>query len=327
MGTPLDIAVIAAFDAPYIRDDIRLLERKHTVRIQLGNGATAFLKTVWLALRSDVVFCWFASVYGSAAVLIAGLLGTRSILVIGGVDVAKDDALGYGLWRSGWKGKLAGAALRRAGRVLSVDPSLSDDARRLAAYPGKNIEYLPTGYDPGFWKPAGERRPQILTVARVDDSARFRVKGIDLLLASARQIPAAAFILIGVDRRLFSGTEIPPNVSLYPAMKREELLPFYQSSSVYCQPSRREGLANTLCEAMLCGCYPVASAVGGNITALGDTGTLVPSGDAASLTAALSEALQRGDEEGARARARIVALFPAEKRERAILRMLGEDRT
>jgi glycosyltransferase involved in cell wall biosynthesis len=322
---PLDIAVIAAFDATYIQDDIRMLRRKHRVRVQIGHGPAALLKVIWMSLRSDVVFCWFASVYGSVAVIIASMLGTRSLLVIGGVDVAKEEGLGYGQWRSGWRGRLTGAALRRAGAVLAVDPSLKDEAMHRAAYDGRNIHYVPTGYDPEFWKPVGSRQPHILTVALVNEEARLKVKGIDLLLTCAKRLPAVTFILIGVSRSLFTTGQIPGNVKLYPAMTRNELLPFYQSAGVYCQPSRREGLPNTLCEAMLCGCFPVVSNAGGNVTAVGDTGTIVTAGDTDALTRALSEALQQIDEAAPRSRARIVSLFPLEKRERAILRFLGEN--
>ena len=46
-------------------------------------------------------------------------------------------------------------------------------------------------------------------------------------------------------------------------IERARLLEYYRRAKVYCQPSRREGLPGALCEAMLCGCYPVVTGTGG----------------------------------------------------------------
>ena len=53
------------------------------------------------------------------------------------------------------------------------------------------------------------------------------------------------------------------NVSLLPALDRKDLVTHYNTTSIYAQLSRSEGLPNVLCEAMLCGCIPVGSPVFG----------------------------------------------------------------
>ncbi|TAK57089.1 MAG: glycosyltransferase [Bacteroidetes bacterium] len=255
--------------------------------------------------------------------LLGKRLGVKSIIILGGADVARDPELGYGIWLSQWKSILVKRALRSADCVLAVDQSLKEEAKILAGYNGSNITTLPTGYDALFWKPGLEKRNDILTVAVANDKARFRIKGIDYLIQAAQQMPATNFAVIGVEPS-FAYTFRPPlNIKFYPAMTQEELLHFYQESIVYCQPSRREGLPNALCEAMLCGCVPVATNVGGNSTAIGDSGFLVPYADVASLISALKEALSSGSELTAKARARIVSLFPKEKRERELLKIIA----
>jgi len=316
------ILFISAFDTPFIRDDIDLLEKHFIVRRQIGHGPGAILKIAGRAFRCDLVFCWFASVYAFFGVAIGKILGIKSVIVVGGVDVARDEELQYGIWLSPWRARLVRYALRTASRVLVVDPSLKDDAIRLAAYDGRNICYLPTGYDPAAWKPAGVKESMVLTVAVVNDRSRLRVKGIELLVAAARRLPGLTFIVIGVDRGLSEGLEPPLNMRFHPVMRRSELLPYYQRAKVYCQPSVREGLANTLCEAMLCGCVPVASDVGGNRTAVGDAGILIPPRDLESLVAGLQQAVRKSSDAGTKARARIVELFPREKRETELLAML-----
>jgi len=100
-------------------------------------------------------------------------------------------------------------------------------------------------------------------------------------------------------------------------MGRAELLRFYQRARIYCQPSRREGLSNALCEAMLCGCIPVATDVGGTAGAVGDTGFVVPSSDPVALADAV-DAARSSSKDGAKARERVRALFPKERRERRL---------
>jgi glycosyltransferase involved in cell wall biosynthesis len=64
---------------------------------------------------------------------------------------------------------------------------------------------------------------------------------------------------------------------------------------VLCSDS--EGFSNALLEYMLAGCAAVATDVGGNREALadGETGLLVPPGDAAALAAAIGRCLADGD--------------------------------
>jgi glycosyltransferase involved in cell wall biosynthesis len=313
---------ISAFHTPFIQDDIDFLEKHFIVRKKVGHGPGAAMAIAGGAFGSDVVFCWFASVYAFIGVFLGKILGVKSIVVVGGVDVAADKELQYGIWLSPWRARLVRFALRKATQVLVVDPSLKDDAVRLAGYEGRNIRYLPTGYNPMTWKPMGEKEPEVLTIAVANDKSRLRVKGIDILVEAARRLPGMTFTIIGVDQRLSHSLSPPLNMHFLPIMARSELLPYYQRAKVYCQPSLREGLPNTLCEAMLCGCVPVGSDTGGIRTAVGDTGILVPPGDVDALVASLQQAMGVRNDAGARARARIVAMFPREKRETELLALL-----
>ncbi len=328
------VVLISAFDTPFISDDASLLASGGFDVTRLsGNGPLALLRAARAACSADVVFCWFLSVYGAVALLAGSLLGRRSVLALGGVDVARDRDLGYGLWLSPWKSFLARRALRRADRVLVVAEHLRDEAVRLADYAGANIRYLPTGYDPGFWSPAGTSQPgaepglrggKVLCVASAEDAVRLRVKGIDVLVGAARLIPEMSFLVVGVDAALAGPLEPPPNVEFVPRMDRPQLLRYYRGAKVYCQPSRREGLPNALCEAMLCGCVPVATDVGANAHAVGDTGFITPSGDPAALATAIGRANGLPDDHGASARARIARLFSAERRRTGLLAIMKE---
>jgi glycosyltransferase involved in cell wall biosynthesis len=316
------ILLVSAIDAPFVQDDVELLQKHFRLQKQIGHGFFAILKIFIHILTCDVVFCWFASVYAFVSVFLSKMFGIKSIVVVGGVDAAKDKELGYGIWLNPWKAKLVRYVFKNASKILVVDPSLKESAVQLAHYEGKNIQYVATGYDANFWKPLGEKEPIVLTVAVVNDERTFRIKGIDLLLDVANKLPDVTFLLIGVNSNLVLKKRPPLNMKFIDKLPRKELLYYYQRAKVYCQPSRREGLPNALCEAMLCGCIPVATDVGGNPTAVGDTGILIQASNSEILTEAIKQALSMDENMGIRARARIVSLFPREKRETEIVRII-----
>jgi glycosyltransferase involved in cell wall biosynthesis len=317
-----NILFISAFRAPFIQEDLDALSRRYRVHPLVGSGVGQLVPIVLGVLRADIVFCWFASVYGAIGVIAARLLGRKSVIVLGGVDIAKDERLGYGIWLSWWRSKLVRYALLKANRVLVSDLSMKKAATRLAEYTGGNITYVPPGFDLDFWKPGGDKDPHILTVAAVRDEGTMLRKGIDVLIESARRLPQFTFSVVGADARFVFDLNPPQNMTFRAVVAREELLPFYRSAKVYCQPSVIEALCYTLREAMLCGCIPVASNVGGMTTAVSGIGLLVPPANVGALVAALLKAMQMPDEVGAKARARMVALYPREKREAELQRII-----
>lgn len=95
---------------------------------------------------------------------------------------------------------------------------------------------------------------------------------------------------------------------------RDDVPALCRAFDVFALSSLTEGTSVTLLEAMYAGCPVVATRVGGNpeIVADGETGVLVPSGDAAALAAALLAFLDdpaRARRFGAAGRARVAARF------------------
>jgi glycosyltransferase involved in cell wall biosynthesis len=254
------------------------------------------------------------------------MLGKKSVIVIGGVDVAKIPEMNYGIWNSWWRSALVGSALRNASAVLAVDSSLKRKAIELAQYNGENILCVPTGYDAQVWFPVGPKEPFILSVAKCDDVWKMRVKGIDKLLECAHLLPTRKFIVVGLSHQLIQdlADHLPPNVELFPFCEQSELLRYYQRAGVYCQPSYSEGLPNSVCEAMLCQCIPVGTDVGGIPAAVGNCGFLVPYGDVGNLAAAIEQALGLPGDAGKQSRKHIQENFTLEKRETALLKVLTE---
>ncbi len=311
----------------FIKDDVAFLRSCFPVDHLVTSGPTAPFSILGHLRSATHTLTWFASVYAGLVVLGARLFGKKSILIVGGADVARFPDIGYGLWNSRWKSAVASYALRRADRVLAVDAYLKDQARSLARYNGSNIEIVPTGFDAGFWTPGNIREDRVLTVAVCVNATRARVKGIDILLQTARAMKDVPFSIVGMSPAVISlyRPGAPDNVEMVPPVERTALREYYRRSRVYCQPSRIEGLPNSVCEAMLCGCIPVGTRVGGMQSAMGEHGRLVSYGDPEQLTVALREILRNPDPAAPeRGRTYIIERFPKQRREKELLRVIRE---
>jgi glycosyltransferase involved in cell wall biosynthesis len=322
--TPPRILFFSTLFQPFIEEDEAILAQHYRLEKLIAHGFRALLKLPGAVRRSDLVYCWFGSVYAAYAVFLARLFGKKSVIVLGGVDASKDAEINYGIWLTPWKAFILRRAFRRADRLLAVDPFLQKEAARLAGYDGANILAIPTGYDPELWKEGGEKVRMVLTVASCENMWRFKKKGLDKLFEAARKLPTIRFSVIGVHPSFLSHFESlkPGNVEVISHVPRRELVRHYQRAKVYCQPSYTEGLPNSLCEAMLCGCIPVGTWVGGIPTAIGTAGYLVEYGDQDGLVAALEQALAAPGETGHAARARIATEFTRQRREQSLRQVI-----
>jgi len=320
------ILVTSTFLTPFIAEDLVILRRRYDVTHICASGPGAVARITASVRRADVVLSWFASTYAAAAVLSAHSFGKRAAIVVGGADVAGIDEIDYGIWTSRWRSRLVAYALRSADRVLAVDPFLKQEAIRRARYNGANIECLPTGYDPTFWVPEKLKADTVISVAACDSQARLEAKGVPLFLETAMTLPEVRFVLVGIHDRLISSVRerSPQNVEIRGKVSRREIRGLFGAARVYCQASRIEGFPNAICEAMLCGCIPVATDVGGMRSAVNGAGILVPYGDPVRLAGAIMKAMAMGEVSGQAARRYVEENFTLERRERGLLAAIGE---
>jgi glycosyltransferase involved in cell wall biosynthesis len=171
---------------------------------------------------------------------------------------------------------LARAILRRVAIVLAVSNALADEARRLGA---RDVRLVPNGVElpPEIGDEA--EPPEILFAGRLS-----REKGILELVEAARGLP----LVVAGDGPLRA--QVPDALGWVP---RDELEQLYERAAVVACPSRREGFGLACAEAMAHGRPVVASAVGGlrDLVVDGETGLLVPPGNAAALRDALERLL------------------------------------
>jgi glycosyltransferase involved in cell wall biosynthesis len=187
--------------------------------------------------------------------------------------------------------QLAGAVIRflwqRATAVVANSAGLAETAKRFA--PELPIAIVPSGVNTDFFTPAAEplQTPHMLYVGRLSQE-----KGVDVLLQALARLTGDWQLSIAGD-----GPERPhleamagPRVRFLGWQDKCELRKRYQEASIFVLPSRYEGMANVVLEAMASGLPVVATTVGGNAELIvpGETGRLVPP-DAPD---ALAEALQ-----------------------------------
>jgi glycosyltransferase involved in cell wall biosynthesis len=228
----------------------------------------ALLFHIW---RTDVVYCWFADYHAFLPALFCRLTGKKFFVVLGGYDVTHVKELDYGAFNRKFRGYCAGFAMRAATLNLPVAGSLGVAARERMG--DIRMKVVPTGYDPGFYKPIREKERVVLTVSITDSKQRFLVKGIDRFIELAGYMPEFRFVIVGMPEssRELAGN-VPANLEIHPPLDQEKLKVWYDRSMFYAQFSRSEGLPNAVCEAMLMKCIPLGMQSGGIPDAIGDAG-------------------------------------------------------
>lgn len=321
------ILFVYPYISSFIKEDLEILQRNFEVvpfkwtSLKDINNLTNLLLNIRC---TNLNFIWFADIYASLTVLASKLLGKKSIVVVGGFDVANTPEINYGLMRKPLSAYMVKFVLKNAEKILTVDESLKEEAITNAKIVGSNIVTVPTGYDCEKFKPSTEKENIVMTVSVGDSWERVRLKGIDVFVETANLLPEVQFIIIGIQGEALENLKSmsTSNVKFVPQLPHDELIAYYQKAKVYCQLSMREGLPNALCEAMLCECVPVGTNRYGIVTAIGDTGFYVPYGDSKVTVESIEKALK--SDKGKDARRRIKQMFPMEKRGDELVRVINE---
>jgi glycosyltransferase involved in cell wall biosynthesis len=282
--------------------------------------------SLWRDARAnDVVFGWFASWHTFLPMLYARLLGKRSLLVIGGYDIANIRELGYGHQRSGIKKWISRATMRLAQLLVTNSSFSAAEARENAALHGRRIEVVYHGIPDEYGAlPTNHRESMALTVGEID-GPNLRRKGIEPFVRAAALLPHVRFVVAGrwkdgaVNRlRALAAANVEFTGWLDDAL----LVDCYRRASVYVQISRHEGFGMSVAEAMLCGCFPVVTSAGALPEVVGDCGIYCPSQDPVRVAAAIRKALEVAEENRARIRERVLTKFKPQTRADTLARMV-----
>jgi glycosyltransferase involved in cell wall biosynthesis len=314
-----------------VRYDLELLKKHFDVKVVdfnlnfRGDPLSTVATLFWIGYGTfwaDLTFSWFADIHALWAVRLSKIFGKKSVVVVGGYEVAMKPEIGYGAALNQRKARAIRYVLNNASKVLAVDDSLKTDAIKNLGADGKNIQTIHTGHDYEKFKPRGEKERLILAVGFMGYEGPRR-KGLDVFVKAAHHLSDVDFVLVGgsSDNSMQDLKKMAsPNVCFAGVLSHDELIKFYQRAKVYCQLSLHEGLPSALCEAMLCECVPVGTRIGGVSTAMGNTGFYVPYGDSLATARAIEKALI--SDKGMDARERIKSMFPLERREKELLAVI-----
>jgi glycosyltransferase involved in cell wall biosynthesis len=239
--------------------------RFRAIKGLLGMGIELVKQFVFLFVsiwKADAVYVWFADYHSLLPVLFARIWRKESFIVVGGYDVSYLPEYNYGSFNRPVRKFFAKSSLRLATICFPVAEALGAKIRLIS--PSAKVEVLPTTTDFNQFNLLDyEREKIVLTVATTSNHQRAMIKGLDRFRELAAAMPDFEFVIIGVSQSFRSFFEpIPDNLKLIPQVSYNELPDYYNKASYYAQFSRSEGLPNSLCEAMLCGCIPLGTDVG-----------------------------------------------------------------
>ena len=202
------------------------------------------------AIRPDVIHAWLPSLNVLAGVAAAG----TGIPVVAGVRNVDD-----------WKGWLYRSLDRLLAPFWSVVVANShagaDQTRRWL--PGARVITVPNGIELAPLTCQAPRRSWSDDIAACSVCRLVPHKRVDRILELARSLPQVRFLIAGdgpMRAQLERGA--PPNVRFLGHL--DDVASLLAESDFFVLASEREGMSNSLVEAMQAGCVPIVTAVGDN---------------------------------------------------------------
>lgn len=332
MGNSLKVLFVHPSNATFIKNDLKILRDKYDVKviyvnnIKFTNIAKIFnmcVEMIRSVLWADLIFIWFVDLHAILPIVLSRISSKRSIIVVGGYEVAASPEINYGSTLSPFYSKIVKFILLNADTILAVSEFSKKDIEKIC---NKKIKLLYNGIDNNLFKPLGKKERLVITVSVITNENISR-KGLKTFIETAKHLQDIDFMIIGkYDRETFDHlTSIAPkNVKFTGYISQEELISLYQRAHVYCQLSFYESFGLALAEAMSCNCIPIVTCNGALPEVVGNTGIFVPYGDVEATVNAIRLAFSsyRGDA----ARQRILQLYSLSCRKRKLLKIVDLSR-
>jgi hypothetical protein len=237
--------------------DVRTLDVFEKGR-SLGNRISVFWRLFKGVLWADITFSWFAEIYALWAARLSGMFGRKSIVVIGGYEVAQVPEISYGSALHPETRDMVSKILAMTDKAIAVSEFVKKSALSIA--PEAEIEVVYNAVDPRVLVPKGQKADVVVTVGGAT-RPRWVLKGIDMFVTASAKVPEARFVVIGpFDQQVVDGLrKLGPKVEFTGELPRGELIEWLSKAKVYCQLSRVESFGFALAEAMSLECMPVVS--------------------------------------------------------------------
>ncbi|MFT5253370.1 MAG: glycosyltransferase involved in cell wall biosynthesis [Flavobacteriales bacterium] len=334
----------------FIRNDIEMLTNEYDLRVNKYQWHKKYFVPFYLIHQifytlfhihtTSKIVIQFGGYWSFIPVILGKLFQVKTYIVLHGTDCASIPSLNYGSLRKPILRWVIKQSLCNAFKLLPVSSSLvqthntflgetkeSNQGYKTFFMSGTAPhEVIPNGVDECFWKNENvERKNQ--SFLTISSNTRFTLKGVDLILEIAKNLPHCNFYVAGATMPVNVGVKLK-NVLFLGHLSREQLREYYNSVEYYMQLSAYEGFGISLCEAMLCGCIPIGSSVNVIPEIIGDSGFILEKKYANELQKTLQNVINTSDLEKQKlsklARERVVNKYSFTRRKEALLRVLKE---
>jgi len=194
---------------------------------------------------------------------------------------------------------------REAARMIVISEPLREEMASYGWIPSDRLQVIRNGIDPALYLPDLDARARVraevgtsadatvaAVLARVTED-KGQVETIEAMASLAQEFPKAELWIVGEGTLRPRLEDQARQAGISNRVRflgfRTDIAAVFQAVDVVVQASHREGLGNTLLEAMASRRPIVASSVGGivDVVVPGETGELVPPYDAPAIAAAL----------------------------------------
>ena len=294
--------IVYSIKRSFVKSDISILEAldynvfqiqsspKKTLMSFIINRIKEKIKSIFYVSRSKIVIIWFNDYHAFIPILFSKLFLKKSVIIVGGYDAIVDKQNRHGLFfKKGIRSTLAKINYSLVSEIWVVHKSLEEGCRYakekfniisgVRSFTNNKklvIKEISTGYDVRFWDyDRNNEKIGVMTAAYFSDERVINIKGLKIFNELASLLPDIPFTVIGeVKIQIDKFINLNPNVNVLGVQTRTQMKQLYQNNKFYFQGSRLEGLPNSICEAMLCGCIPIGSKVFGIPDIIGNTGIL-----------------------------------------------------
>jgi len=152
----------------FVRCDLEILKRHFDVKslhIPTFRNPLDILRLFVGVLHADLVYTWFAGTNAFLIVLFSMLLRKKSVVVVGGYEVAYVPEISYGSLLSPFERVKVKFVLRNATKVLAVSKSTFKETVRFIK--PKRIAIVYNGVDTEKFKPSSSKEDLVITVANI----------------------------------------------------------------------------------------------------------------------------------------------------------------
>ena len=294
--------IVYSIKRSFVKSDISILEAldynvfqiqsspKKTLMSFIINRIKEKIKSILYVSRSKIVIIWFNDYHAFIPILFSKLFLKKSVIIVGGYDAIVDKQNRHGLFfKKGIRSILARINYSLVSEIWVVHKSLEEGCRYakekfniisgVRSFTNNKklvIKEISTGYDVRFWDyDRNNEKIGVMTAAYFSDERVINIKGLKIFNELASLLPDIPFTVIGEAKiQIDKFINLNPNVNVLGVQTRTQMKQLYQNNKFYFQGSRLEGLPNSVCEAMLCGCIPIGSKVFGIPDIIGNTGIL-----------------------------------------------------